>query len=277
VSVSLAALDSTPVASSKRERELARQRYERQALRREAARRRRQQRVAVASSVIAVLLVIGAVAFLAARGGSTRKTPTAAATPAAATPGGCAYPRSTGPAAKDVGVPPIDAVDRTTPYAATITLSAGTTAPATVTADLLTAQAPCTVNSFRYLAANGYFDGTPCHRLTTSGIFVLQCGDPSGKGSGGPGYAFADENLTGATYPAGTLAMANAGPGTNGSQFFVVYADTQLPPNYTPFGKVTAGLDAVAAIGKAGTKDGSGDGAPKSDVTIQTFTVSPKA
>ena len=191
--------------------------------------------------------------------------------PQGQTPGGCAYPKAPKPAAKDVGVPPVDGVDRTTPYVATITLSSGP-----VTADLATAQAPCTVNSFHYLAGRGYFDGTPCHRLTTQGIFVLQCGDPAGSGSGGPGYQFADENLTGATYPAGTLAMANAGPGTNGSQFFVVYQDTQLPPSYTPFGKVTAGLDVVAAIAKDGTKDGSGDGPPKNEVRIQTLTVAPK-
>ena len=260
------------MAGSKRERELARQRLERQAARRTALRRRRQRRLSIAASVVAVLLVLGSITYLATRGGKSSKTTNqAAAANAAATPGGCAYPKAPKPAAKDVGVPPVDGVDRTTPYVATITLSSGP-----VTADLATAPAPCTVNSFRYLAGRGYFDGTPCHRLTTQGIFVLQCGDPAGSGSGGPGYQFADENLTGATYPAGTLAMANAGPGTNGSQFFVVYQDTQLPPSYTPFGKVTAGLDVVAAIAKDGTKDGSGDGPPKDEVRIQTLTVAPK-
>src|SRR5664280_233456 len=192
------------VAGSKRERELARQRLERQAARRTALRRRRQRRLSIAASVVAVLLVLGSITYLATRGGkSSRTTNQAAAANAAATPGGCAYPKAPKPAAKDVGVPPADGVDRTTPYVATITLSSGS-----VTADLATAPAPCTVNSFRYLAGRGYFDGTPCHRLTTQGIFVLQCGDPAGSGSGGPGYQFADENLTGATYPAGTLAMA---------------------------------------------------------------------
>ena len=116
----------------------------------------------------------------------------------------------------------------------------------------LTDKAPYTTFSFEYLARKKYFDATKCHRLTTSGIYVLQCGDPTGTGSGGPGYQFQDENLTGATYPAGTIAMANAGPGTNGSQFFIVYKDTQLPPSYTPWGKVTAGLDIVQGIAKAG-------------------------
>src|SRR5947209_6377383 len=106
-----------------------------------------------------------------------------------------------------------------------------------------TAAAPCTVNNFRSLIARHFYDNTPCHRLTTQGIYVLQCGDPSGKGTGGPGYTFADENLKGAKYPRGTVAMANSGPGTNGSQFFLVYKDTQLDPNYTPFGTITKGLD----------------------------------
>ena len=134
------------------------------------------------------------------------------------------------------------------------------------------AAAPCTVNSFTSLASQGYFDDTPCHRLTTSGIFVLQCGDPSGLGTGGPGYAFADE-LTGAeTYPAGTLAMANAGPNTNGSQFFIVYEETPLPPSYTVFGSIDPdGLAVVTEIAAAGTDDanGPGDGAPTTAVDLE--------
>ena len=131
-------------------------------------------------------------------------------------------------------------------------------------------QAPCTVNSFLSLAEQGYFDGTDCHRLTTEGIFVLQCGDPTGTGTGGPGYSFADELSGQETYPAGTLAMANAGPDTNGSQFFIVYADTPLPPNYTVFGQVDpAGITAVAEAASAGTSTGAGDGPPKTPATIK--------
>src|SRR5215469_15648076 len=118
---------------------------------------------------------------------------------------------------------------------------------------MLTAQAPCTTYSFRFLAQRNYFTGTHCHRLTIQEIFVLQCGDPTGTGSGGPGYRFNDENLAGATYPAGTVAMANAGPNTNGSQFFLVFANTTLPPSYTPFGTITSGLDILQNVGKAGT------------------------
>ena len=103
-----------------------------------------------------------------------------------------------------------------------------------IKADLYAAKAPHTVNSFLFLASKGYFNDTPCHRLTTSGIYVLQCGDPTGTGSGTPGYSFKDENLTGATYGAGVLAMANSGANTNGSQFFINYKDSQLAPLVHP-------------------------------------------
>jgi peptidyl-prolyl cis-trans isomerase B (cyclophilin B) len=142
------------------------------------------------------------------------------------------------------------------------------------------AKTPCTAESFRFLAGKGFFDHTICHRLTTKGIFVLQCGDPTGTGSGGPGYTIPDENLTGATYPAGTVAMANTGsPHTGGSQFFLVYASSALPPQYTPFGTVTTGLPVLQAIAKAGEDDsnGPGDGKPKQPVTITSFLVAPDA
>jgi peptidyl-prolyl cis-trans isomerase B (cyclophilin B) len=128
----------------------------------------------------------------------------------------------------------------------------------------LTAQAPCTTFSFRFLAQRGYFNRTHCHRLTLQGIFVLQCGDPTGTGSGGPGYKFNDENLAGATYPAGTVAMANAGPNTNGSQFFFVWKNTSLPPLYTPFARVIRGMGVLEKIAAAGddSQNGPGDGYP---------------
>ena len=138
-----------------------------------------------------------------------------------------------------------------------------------ITATLDGSNTPCTANSFTSLAKQGYFDGTTCHRLTTQGIFVLQCGDPTGTGSGGPGYAFDDELTGQETYPAGTLAMANSGADTNGSQFFLVYADTSLPPSYTVFGKIDPhGRRVVEGVAKAGTTDGGPDGAPKEDVVI---------
>jgi len=138
------------------------------------------------------------------------------------------------------------------------------------------AKTPCTVNNFVSLSAQKYFDGTPCHRLTTSGIYVLQCGDPGGTGTGGPGYTFADENLpadttTPITYPAGTAAMANAGPGTNGSQFFLVYRDSPLPPAYTMFGKITSGLGVLEQVAAAGSEP-AGDGKPKKAVNVESVT-----
>jgi peptidyl-prolyl cis-trans isomerase B (cyclophilin B) len=161
-------------------------------------------------------------------------------------------------------------ISRTT-YTARVKTNCGT-----ITVSLLGKQAPQTVNSFAFLSGKGFFTDTPCHRLTTAGIFVLQCGDPTGTGTGGPGYTIPDENLKGATYPAGTLAMANTGqPHTGGSQFFFVYANTQLPPQYTPFGHVTAGLDVLTRIAKAGTDNanGQGDGHPVQPVVIESFDV----
>lgn len=105
-----------------------------------------------------------------------------------------------------------------------------------VTITLDRSAAPCTVNSFLALAEQGYFDDTTCHRLVDTGIFVLQCGDPTATGMGGPGYVFDDELTGDETYPPGTVAMANAGPDTNGSQFFMVWAETELPASYTVFG-----------------------------------------
>jgi peptidyl-prolyl cis-trans isomerase B (cyclophilin B) len=132
---------------------------------------------------------------------------------------------------------------------------------------------PCTVNSFVSLAEQGYFDGTSCHRMTTEGIFVLQCGDPTGTGAGGPGYSFPDELSGQETYGPGTLAMANAGPDTNGSQFFIVYGDSPLPPSYTVFGTVDQDtIDLVTEVADAGTNPPS-DGAPTTPVDIESVEV----
>jgi peptidyl-prolyl cis-trans isomerase B (cyclophilin B) len=138
------------------------------------------------------------------------------------------------------------------------------------------ALAPLTVNAMAALAQKNYFDNTICHRLTTEGIFVLQCGDPTGTGTGGPGFNIPDENLPEAVennYPAGTVAMANAGPGTSGSQFFLVYQDTSLGPDYTIWGSITSGLDILQTIASAGVVDGGADGAPLTGVTIESTKV----
>jgi peptidyl-prolyl cis-trans isomerase B (cyclophilin B) len=140
---------------------------------------------------------------------------------------------------------------------------------------------PKTNSAMSFLVENKFYDGVSCHRLTTSGLFVLQCGDPAGTGAGGPGYSFADENLPTADengvalYPAGTVAMANAGPNTNGSQFFLVYKDTYLGPNYTPWGIITSGLDIIENIAAAGVAGGASDGAPATPVVITAATLNP--
>ncbi|MFZ0322683.1 MAG: peptidylprolyl isomerase [Actinomycetes bacterium] len=139
---------------------------------------------------------------------------------------------------------------------------------------LQTAKAPKNSNSVAFLAEQGYYDATSCHRLTTQGIFVLQCGDPTGTGSGSPGYTVADENVPAdGAYPAGTVAMAEPSNGDAGSQFFIVYDDTKLPPNYTVVGEVTKGLAAVRAVAKAGVQGGGSDGAPAQPVVIDRATV----
>ena len=128
----------------------------------------------------------------------------------------------------------------------------------------LNPKAPQTITNLSTLANAGYFNKSLCHRLTTEGLFVLQCGDPTASGSGSPtGWkGYKDENLPAAgakNYPSGTVAMANSGPGTNGSQFFLVYADTQLGPNYTIWGKITKGLDLVKKIAEVGAYQMNGE------------------
>ena len=137
--------------------------------------------------------------------------------------------------------------------------------------------APLTVNAIAALAQKNYFDNTICHRLTTEGIFILQCGDPTGTGTGGPGFTIPDENLPQAVennYPAGTVAMANAGPGTSGSPFFLVYQDTTLGPDYTIWGTITTGLDVVKKIASGGLiEENPNGGPPVIGVTIESTTV----
>ncbi|WP_099244581.1 peptidylprolyl isomerase [Mycobacterium sp. shizuoka-1] len=210
--------------------------------------------------------------------GSTQLPPFA---PPANLGANCQYPATATPADKPARAPRTGRVP---------------TSPATVDATLVTnagplvlhldnAKAPCTVNSFVSLAQQGYFDGTPCHRLTDSrSLSVLQCGDPTGTGSGGPGYRFANEYPTNqyrpfdpalkqpVMYPRGTLAMANAGPDTNGSQFFIVYRDSMLPPTYTAFGQVDkTGFGIVDDIAATGIAGGADDGKPAKPVTVKSI------
>ena len=226
--------------------------------------------------VLLALLAPVLLATLVACGGEDDKTGTRQAE------GPCTYTTDGTQAAKKVDLPP-STPPAENPTSMTIATDRGDI-PITLEPD----QAPCAVNSFVSLAKQGYFDDSTCHRLTTQGYYVLQCGDPTGTGSGGPGYTFPDELVAGdsrlqpcsgsgatayCTYNAGTIAMANRGPDTNGSQFFLVYGSSPFPPAYTVLGHLdAAGLKVVKAIAADGIGTpngmGPGDGAPKSPVKI---------
>ena len=161
-------------------------------------------------------------------------------------------------------------IDPTKTYTAVVKTNMGT-----YSAVLDAAKAPGTVNNFVSLARNKYFDGTTCHRAIPG--FMIQCGDPTATGSGGPGYKFADELPASGEYKIGSLAMANSGANTNGSQFFVISGDqgVSLPPNYTLFGQVTDGLDTtVVALDAAGNDDPSSNGVPPlTEIKIESITI----
>jgi peptidyl-prolyl cis-trans isomerase B (cyclophilin B) len=275
--------------SRERQRQRARERHERQ---REERRQRQSQLRKRLSIGAVVVLVLGLVAGLSLVfvGGSTpaakskpKATASASATSSAAAVAEpahhCTYTSS------GSGKPslPTASPDYNASYTAAINTNLGK-----IGISLLNSKATCTVNSFAHLAETNFFNNTQCWRVSnSSGLYLLQCGDPNATaksklscssstlGVGGPGYQFADENLTGATYPAGTVAMANGGANTNGSQFFLVFKNTTLPASYTPFGKITSGLDILQNVAKAGTSCTiqDGGGVPKEKVIINSVTV----
>ncbi len=254
-----------------RQRKLARERYQRQLARQaDRARRTQQWTVAVVAVIVVAGLAVGGV-LLAGRSTGTSASPTPKPSPSPTLTTHCTYTPS-GTAARKVTLPPATP-DYKASYQATIGTNRGA-----VVIDLLNSKATCTVNSFVHLAESGFYNNTPCPRLTTSGgLYIIQCGDPTGTGSGGPGYEFESENLTGATYPAGTMAMANSGsPDSNGSQFFLVYKNSSLPPDYTPFGEIVSGLNILQTVGKAGygpPLNAAGGGKPKESVQIESVTI----
>ncbi|MEY9942497.1 peptidyl-prolyl cis-trans isomerase B (cyclophilin B) [Streptacidiphilus sp. MAP5-52] len=272
-----------PKDKEKRRRELQRMKLDRQAQARaqRVAESRRRTAIVGAAVVAVAAVAVGAVALWPS-GSSAKSSDAASATKAAAPSASASAAGATTaagytiPAKKDGSwkTEPAMTIDTSATYTAKIQLGQGE-----VDLKLDAAAAPHTVNSFVFLAGQHFFDGVYCHRLTTSGIYVLQCGDPTGTGSGGPGYQFKDENLSdpavkGGTYPAGTIAMANSGANTNGSQFFLVYKDSALPANYTPFGTITGGLNVLNAIAAKGTdnSNGSGDGHPMQPVVMNSVT-----
>ncbi|WP_393055691.1 peptidylprolyl isomerase [Streptomyces sp. LN549] len=261
------------VSSDQRRRQLAREKFERQQQRREDARRRTRRLTVVIASAVAVVAVIGGATYFATNGDDDKDNKAGAA--ASQSP---SAPPSPSVSEKTEPEPGME-IDKTAKYTMSLKTSQGD-----ISFAMDAAKTPHTTNSFKSLADKKFFDGTKCHRLTTQGIFVLQCGDPKGDGTGGPGYTIPDENLTAlgkagadgkVTYPAGTVAMANTGQAhTGGSQFFLVYKDSKLPPSYTPFGTMDQdSLKAVEAIGKAGVTGGAADGAPKKAVNISKAAV----
>lgn len=280
-------------------RETAKRKLE-QELQRRAEREKRRRLFTVAGSMAAIAVAAGLIAWFALgnRDGSTTASsaaPTTGATPTALKRGGdgqlpafkapadlgadCQYPAAQ-PASKKTDPPKAGKVP-TDPATVSISMS---TDQGNIGLILNNAEAPCTVNSFASLAQKGYFNDTVCHRLTTAAALgVLQCGDPTGTGSGGPGYRFANEYPTNQypagdpalgkpmLYPRGALAMANAGTNTNGSQFFLVYKDSQLPPNYTVFGTIdSTGLATLDKIAAAGVNGGGDDGKPANEVNVKS-------
>jgi peptidyl-prolyl cis-trans isomerase B (cyclophilin B) len=275
--------------SKERQRQRARERHERQREERRERQRQLRRRLSI-GAVVVLVLGLAAGLSLAFAGGSTpaaKSKPKASASASATSTAAavaepahhCTYTATGG------GKPslPTASPDYNASYTATINTNLGK-----IGISLLNSKATCTVNSFVHLAETNFFNNTQCWRVsTTGGLYLLQCGDPTATaksklscssstlGDGGPGYQFADENLTGATYGAGTVAMANGGANTNGSQFFLVYKNTTLPASYTPFGKITSGLDILQNVAKAGTSCSiqAGGGVPKEKVIINSVTV----
>jgi len=281
---------------NERQRRQAREKHRRQQEQRLVRQRQVRRRWAIGTLAVLVAAGVGTLLLIFLPGGSAKKasasaskspsaSPTATATAVAEPAHHCRYTSAT-PVAKKVSVPPATP-DYTDSYQATINTNQGK-----ITFNLLNNKATCTVSSFVHLAEAGYFNNTQCHRLLTSGIYVLQCGDPyatataklncsttSKIGTGTPGYDFASENLTGAKYPAGTVAMANEGrASTNGSQFFIVYKDSTsgLTASYTPFATVSSGLGIVQNVAKGGYScqyAQAGGGVPKKKVIIDSVTI----
>jgi cyclophilin family peptidyl-prolyl cis-trans isomerase len=247
---------------------------------RRAAERKRHRRQRLLAGGLGLLLVLALVAGLSTvflgdeepnRARST-PTPNPSPSPTATGPGSnCGYKTETGPVGSGGPIPPPEfGIDVGKSIRAVVLTSMGA-----FTIELLPKEAPCAVNSFVYLAGRKFFDGVTFHRIVKG--FVIQGGDPAGTGQGGPGYSFNDELGNDLKYEIGTVAMANSGPNTNGSQFFVVAGPqgTTLPKSYTIFGRVIEGLDVVKRINSVPTKGGNGPDAesPRPKVLIERISI----
>ncbi|CAN5381089.1 peptidylprolyl isomerase [soil metagenome] len=268
--------------TSKQRRIAAQRHLQRQLERRAELAKKRRQRNIVLAAALSVLVVLGAVFLLTTTLGGDDEDPAAATPtdteptedPEPVVPGECEFiprPADGNPGVVDVGLPETPA-----PTEGTVDLAVATD-QGDMVFSLDRASAPCAVQSFEHLASQDFFADSPCHRLTNADSFgVLQCGDPSGTGSGGPAYGFdAEPPAAENPYPTGTIAMANSGaPGTTGSQFFIMFTDTALPPEYSVVGTVSSGLEVVQTVAEAGN-DGSleatiGGGAPNLPITIES-------
>ncbi|MCF6525314.1 peptidylprolyl isomerase [Streptomyces sp. JJ36] len=272
------------VSSEQRRKQLAREKYLRQQQRRAEARRKaRIRNAAVAVGLVLVLAAGGAYAASGGLGGGSEdgkdgkdaKDTAADAQPTPSkAPDPCEKPAKGKASTQQWKEEPKVTIDESATYTMTLETTCGE-----IGIEMDAAKAPHTVNSFHFLAGKGFFDHSPCHRLTTTGIHVLQCGDPTGQGNGGPGYTIPDENLKDprvkdGTYPRGTVAMANTGQkDSGGSQFFLVYKDSKLPNSYTPFGTVSeAGMKVLDKIAEAGAGGPRGQ-TPNATVVIDKATV----
>ena len=270
--------------SNKRQKELARRRAERQAARRAAERaKRRKRRLAMALSAVGVLALIGLTIVIvnATKSDSDpvadpSASPSASAEPDAfkSFPVACGGKRPEEPKAQKFDKAPEMTIDKAKSYTMTLKTSCGE-----MVVELDAAKAPITTNSLHFLAGKKFYDGSICHRMNDADTFAfLQCGDPTGTGAGELGYTIKEENLEGAKYTRGTIAMAKtSAPNTTGSQFFIVAKDSQLPPEYTVAGKITKGLDVldkIIALGTDGAFEPSpGGGHPKQAVYLEAVTV----
>ena len=262
--------------SQKRAKELARAKQERRMARQAAATAKQQRRKRIMVLAVVAALLLGTAGFAVAAWQSGEEDPIAAGADVVGEPVEyCAPAGEQQDEPKTYAEPGDGGLGDATAAEFRMATNCG---EIVIAADA--AAAPQTVNAMAFLANDEYFNNTLCHRVTTENIFVLQCGDPTASGSGGPGFALPDENLPEdalSNYPAGTVAMANSGPGTAGSQFFIVYRTTTLPASYTIWGTVETCLDIVAEVAAAGTTDGSTDGAPLQAVMIQQATAEPVA
>lgn len=278
--------------TNKQRREAARRKLERQLAARVARERRRRQIMAVLTGAGVVVVIVAVVGFIVASNHDDKKktatknsssSSSRAALPsrkitaiksrkAKVTTGPCKYAETkttlTSGRSYDVGLPPDPDPTPKKTYTVQLVTSQGT-----ITMQLDATVAPCNVQSLVYLIGKKFYDRTACHRLVTSGIYVLQCGDPSATGAGGPTYQVKDENLAKAKYVTGAIAMANSGANTNSSQFFFVYKNsTTLPKKYTVIGKVTGGLAVIQKVAAKASDNanGAGDGRPNLDVILTT-------